>query len=143
MNMEKSPVTVQTSIAAPMDQVWSVWTSPDHIVKWNNASDDWHTPKAENDLRVGGTFTYRMEAKDGSVGFAFSGIYEEVAPNARIVYRLEDNRKVLVTFEEDGSQVKVKEIFDPEEMNSIELQQAGWQAILDNFKKYTESIQRT
>ena len=126
-----------------MDQVWSVWTSPDHIVKWNNASDDWHTPKAENDLRVGGKFTYRMEAKDGSVGFAFSGIYEDVAQNARIVYRLEDDRKVLVTFEEAEGGVKVTETFDPEEINSIELQQAGWQGILDNFKKYTEAIRQS
>ena len=124
-----------------MDQVWNVWTSPDHIVKWNNASDDWHTPKAENDLRVGGKFTYRMEAKDGSVGFAFSGIYEEVDPKARIVYRLEDDRKVLVTFEEAAGEIKVTETFDPEEMNSMELQKAGWQAILDNFKRYTEGNQ--
>ena len=140
--METTPITVQTTIAAPIDQVWNVWTSPDHIVKWNNAADDWHTPKAENDLRVGGTFTYRMEAKDGSVGFAFTGIYEEVAPHAQIVYRLEDDRKVIVHFEELEGQVKVTETFDPEEINSIELQQAGWQAILDNFKKYSESMQQ-
>lgn len=139
--MEKSPLTVQTTISAPIDQVWSIWTSPDHIVKWNNASDDWHTPKAENDLRVGGKFTYRMEARDGRVGFSFSGIYEEVSPNSRIVYRLEDDRKVIITFEEAEGGVKVAENFDPEDINSIELQQAGWQAILDNFKKYTEGTQ--
>jgi len=124
-----------------MDQVWSIWTNPDHIIKWNNASDDWHTPTAENDLRVGGKFTYRMEAKDGSVGFAFSGVYEEVDTNARIVYRLEDERKVVITFEEVEGGVKVTETFDPDETNSVELQQTGWQAILDNFKKYAEANQ--
>jgi len=124
-----------------MDQVWSIWTNPDHIIKWNNASDDWHTPTAENDLRVGGKFTYRMEAKDGSVGFAFTGVYEEVDTNARVVYRLEDERKVVITFEEVEGGVKVTETFDPDETNSVELQQTGWQAILDNFKKYAEANQ--
>ena len=128
-------------ISAPMDQVWSIWTNPDHIIKWNNASDDWHTPTAENDLRVGGKFTYRMEAKDGSVGFAFTGVYEEVDTNARVVYRLEDERKVVITFEEVEGGVKVTETFDPDETNSVELQQTGWQAILDNFKKYAEANQ--
>ena len=139
--MEKSTITVHTMISAPMDQVWSIWTNPDHTIKWNNASDDWHTPTAENDLRVGGKFTYRMEAKDGSVGFAFGGIYEEVDMNARIVYRLEDERKVVITFEEVEGGVKVTETFDPDETNSVELQQTGWQAILDNFKKYAEANQ--
>ena len=139
--MEKSTITVHTMISAPMDQVWSIWTNPDHIIKWNNASDDWHTPTAENDLRVGGKFTYRMEAKDGSVGFAFTGVYEEVDTNARVVYRLEDERKVVITFEEVEGGVKVNETFDPDETNSVELQQTGWQAILDNFKKYAEANQ--
>ena len=137
--MEKTPITVQTTVAAPMDKVWNAWITPEDIVNWNNASDDWHTPKAENDLRVGGKFIYRMEARDGSVGFAFTGIYKEVTPKAKIVYKLEDDRKVVVTFEEVNGSVTVTEVFDPEDQNSVELQQAGWQAILDNFRQYTEN----
>jgi uncharacterized protein YndB with AHSA1/START domain len=138
--MDTNTITVKTTVAAAIDKVWDVWTSPDHILKWNSASDEWHTPKAENDLRVGGKFTYRMEAKDGSNGFAFSGIYETVVPKSGIVYRLEDNRIVTLTFEEVSEGVIVTETFDPEQINSIDLQKMGWQSILDNFKKYTEGL---
>jgi uncharacterized protein YndB with AHSA1/START domain len=139
---ENSAITVKTTVSAPMNEVWKIWTSPEHIVKWNNASDDWHTPAAENDLREGGKFVYRMEAKDGSFGFAFSGIYEEVIENSKIAYVLEDQRKVIISFEETEQGVLVTEMFDPEQENSIELQKNGWQAILDNFKKYAEEIQK-
>jgi uncharacterized protein YndB with AHSA1/START domain len=137
---ENAAITVKTTVSAPMNEVWKIWTSPEHIVKWNNASDDWHTPAAENDLKVGGKFVYRMEAKDGSFGFAFSGIYEEVLENSKIAYVLEDQRKVIISFEETEQGVLVTEMFDPEQENSIELQKNGWQAILDNFKKYAESL---
>jgi uncharacterized protein YndB with AHSA1/START domain len=139
---ENATITVKSIVAAPIDELWTIWTSPDHIIKWNNASDDWHTPAAENDLREGGKFVYRMEAKDGSSGFAFSGVYEKVVPNTIIVYRLEDNRSVTVSFEQGHEGVLVTETFTPEQMNSIELQQKGWQSILDNFKKYAEGLQK-
>lgn len=137
----KQPITIQTVINAPLEKVWECWTTPAHIIKWNAASEDWHTPRAENDLRVGGTFTSRMEAKDGSVGFDFGGTYENVQQNALIAYTMSDGRKVKVTFEQhnDGG-TTVLETFDPEATNSIEMQRAGWQSILDNFKKYAEAI---
>lgn len=136
---EKTSITVSTTINAPVEKTWNHWISPESIVKWNNASDDWHTPKAENDLRVGGRFDYRMEAKDGSVGFDFGATYDDVKEHELIAYTLEDGRKVTITFEGNEAVTKVAETFDAENVNSIELQQTGWQAILDNFKKYVES----
>lgn len=136
---EKTLITVQTSISAPIEKVWNRWTSPEHIIHWNNASNDWHTPKAENDLRAGGKFLYRMEAKDGSMGFDFNGIYDEVKMNELIRYKIEGGRSVTVTFNGNGNETTVVETFEAENINSIELQRAGWQAILDNFKKYTEA----
>lgn len=137
--MEKTSITVEVIVNAPIDKVWKCWTTPAHIIKWNNASPDWHTPHAENDLRVGGKFTSRMEAKDGSVGFDFTGIYNKVNLNSLIEYAMEDGRKVKVVFSKEGDKTKVIETFDPENINPIEMQRGGWQAILDNFKKYTES----
>ena len=137
--LPKTFITVQSSIKAPVDKVWKLWTDPAHIIKWNNASPDWHTPRAENDLRVGGKFLSRMEARDGSMGFDFSGIYEKVDPLKNIAYVMEDGRKVDVTFSENGGFTEVIESFEAEEMNAIELQEAGWQSILDNFRKYAES----
>jgi uncharacterized protein YndB with AHSA1/START domain len=134
-----SNVTVETSIAAPVEKVWEYWTTPEHIIQWNNASEDWTTPKAENDLRTGGRFVYRMEAKDGSFGFDFGGTYDEVKPNETLVYTLDDGRKVTVTFTGNGDSTKVAEVFEPENTNPVEMQQTGWQAILDNFKNYVES----
>jgi uncharacterized protein YndB with AHSA1/START domain len=131
-------ITVKATVHAPVEKVWEYWTEPSHITKWNNASDDWHTPVAENDLRVGGKFLTRMEAKDGSFGFDFGGIYDEVKLNKVISYTLGDGRKVTITFKGQGNETEVIETFDAETMNSVEMQQAGWQAILDNFKKYTE-----
>jgi uncharacterized protein YndB with AHSA1/START domain len=135
--MEK--ITVESIVKAPIEKVWKYWTTPEHIMKWNNASDDWHTPRSENDLRVGGKFSTRMEAKDGSFGFDFGGVYDTVKTNELIAYTLGDNRKVIVTFTANGKETKVTEIFDPEQVNPSEMQRSGWQAILNNFKKYTES----
>ena len=135
----KTLITVETSVNAPVEKVWQYWTKPEHITQWNNASDDWHTPRAENDLRVGGNFVSRMEAKDGSFGFDFGGVYDAITTNEYIEYTLGDGRKVKITFTADGNKTKVSESFEAENTNSIEMQQGGWQAILDNFKKYTEA----
>lgn len=132
-------ITVENTVNAPVEKVWKYWTSPEHIIHWNNASDEWHTPFAENDLRVGGKFLSRMEAKDGSMGFDFSGVYDEVLTNELIAYRITGGRKVKIIFSAQGDQTKVVETFEAENENSIELQRGGWQAILDNFKKYTEA----
>ena len=136
---EKTIITVENIINAPVEKVWECWTKPEHITQWNNASDDWHTPWAKNDLREGGSFVARMEAKDGSMGFDFGGVYDAVRTNEYIEYTIGDGRKVKVTFTAQGKTTKVVESFEAENMNSIELQRGGWQAILDNFKKYTEA----
>lgn len=133
-----SKVTVEAIIHAPVDKVWEYWTEPDHLTKWNSASDDWHTPFAENDLRVGGKFSSRMEAKDGSFGFDFGGIYDEVKLHEFISYTLGDGRKVEISFISQENNTKINQVFDAETENPIEMQQQGWQAILDNFKKYAE-----
>jgi uncharacterized protein YndB with AHSA1/START domain len=138
--MDENAITVSVVVGAPVKKVWDSWTKPEHIVKWNSASDDWHTPNATNDLRVGGKFTSRMEAKDGSMGFDFEGVYDEVEPLKKIAYTMSDGRKVKIIFESKAGETMVKETFEPENTNSLELQRAGWQAIMDNFKKYTESI---
>jgi len=136
---EKTTITVAATVNAPIQKVWDLWTKPAHVVKWNNASDDWHTPSAENDLRPGGKFSYRMEAKDGSFGFDFAGIYDDVVEHERIDYTLGDGRKVEVLFAADGNSTLVKETFGAENVNPIEMQRGGWQAILDSFKKYAEA----
>ncbi|MBA3648305.1 MAG: SRPBCC domain-containing protein [Chitinophagales bacterium] len=132
-------ITVETIVKAPIEKVWKFWTTPEHITKWNSASDDWHTPKAENDLRQGGKFVARMEAKDGSFGFDFGGIYDEIITNHLITFALDDGRKVQINFINNGTGTKVTETFEAENENSIEMQRNGWQAILDNFKKYAET----
>lgn len=134
----KAKVTVQAVIQAPVEKVWTYWTEPVHITKWNQASEDWHAPKAENDLRIGGTFVTRMEAKDGSMGFDFGGIYDVVKQHEAIGYTMEDGRRVDIAFVDKGSETEVIETFDLESTHSAEMQQAGWQAILDHFKAYTE-----
>ena len=131
-------ITVHTKVHVPLKKAWEMYTLPKHIMKWNNASDDWHTPSARNDLRVGGKFVYRMEARDGSVGFDFNGVYIEVKENVLIAYTIEGGRKVIVNFSEDSGNTKIVVNFEPENENSLEMQRAGWQAILDNFKKYVE-----
>jgi uncharacterized protein YndB with AHSA1/START domain len=135
----KTVITVETIVNAGIEKVWAYWTQPEHITQWNNASDDWHTPSAENDLREGGSFTTRMEAKDGSMGFDFYGVYDAVKTNECISYTLGDNRKVKIIFTCIGNTTKVVESFEAEDVNAVELQQGGWQAILNNFKKYTEA----
>ena len=135
---EKINITVATTVNAPVAKVWEFWTNPKHITNWNNASDDWHTPRAENDLRVGGKFLSRMEAKDGSMGFDFNGVYDEVKTNELIAYTMEDGRKVKINLEDLGNETNITETFEAENENPVELQRGGWQSILDNFKKYTE-----
>jgi uncharacterized protein YndB with AHSA1/START domain len=140
--IDKTKITVKAGINAPLEFVWKCWTSPEDIIHWNNASDDWHTPKAENELRTGGKFNYRMEARDGSFGFDFWGIYDEIKTNKYIEFTLGDDRKVKITFTTDNNSTTVIETFEAETTNSIELQRTGWQAILNNFKKYAESLNR-
>lgn len=136
---DKTAITVKTTVNAPVEKVWKLWSEPEHITKWNAASDDWHTPRAENDLRPGGAFIARMEAKDGSFGFDFGGVYDEVETHKLISYTLGDGRKVEVIFESKGNTTDVTETFEAESQNSIDMQRGGWQAILDNFKKYAEA----
>lgn len=138
MTNEKENFTVETMIDAPLDTVWKCWTTPDDIVQWNNASDDWFTPSADNDLTEGGKFVFRMEARDGSSSFDFTGTYQKIREKQLLEYALIDDRKVTVTFEETDGQTKVTETFEPDAENPTEVQQQGWQAILDNFKKYVE-----
>lgn len=132
-------ITVETTVNAPIEKVWNYWSAPEHIMQWNSASEDWHTPKAENDLRTGGSFSSRMEAKDGSFGFDFGGIYDEVIDHQLIAYTMGDGRGVRITFTDNGDSTHISETFDPEDENPREMQRAGWQAIMDNFKRYTES----
>lgn len=131
-------VTVQAVIQAPIEKVWTYWTEPEHITKWNQPSEDWHSPRAENDLRAGGTFLTRMEAKDGSAGFDMGGTYDAVKQHEEIAYTMGDGRRVDISFIAQGDETKVVETFDPENVHPVEFQQAGWQAIMDSFKKYTE-----
>jgi uncharacterized protein YndB with AHSA1/START domain len=136
---EKTMITVTTSVHAPIEKVWNLWTKPEHVINWNNASPDWCTPKAENDLREGGRFNYRMEARDGSMGFDFNGEYTLVVPQQAIEYRMEDERKVQIAFTEKDGATHIVESFEAEGTHSDELQRSGWQAILDNFKQYAET----
>ena len=132
-------ITVEVSLNLPIEKVWDAWTKPEHITNWNFASEDWHCPRAENDARTGGDFSSRMEAKDGSMGFDFAGTYDEVKEHELIAYTIGD-RKVRVTFVPLGFATLVREEFEPENQNSLEMQKNGWQSILDNFKKYAESL---
>ena len=133
-------ITVEANVNVPVEKVWEAWTKPDHIVKWNHASDDWHSPWAKADFREGGNFSARMEAKDGSMGFDFGGVYDVIRTNEYIEYTIGDGRKVQVRFTKQGNATKVVETFEAENTHPIEFQKGGWQAILDNFKKYTESL---
>ncbi len=135
----QTPITVETYVHAPIAKVWDDFTDPEAIKVWNVASEDWHTTTVENNLKVGGTFSSRMEAKDGSAGFDFKGTYTEVVLLERIAYMMDDGRTVEVTFRPDGEGVHIVETFDPEDENTPEMQQQGWQAILDSFKAYAES----
>ena len=133
-------ITIETSVKAPIEKVWDIWSNPKHVVNWNHASDDWFSPRATNDFKVGGKFVYRMEAKDGSFGFDFSGTYIDIQDNKLIVTKLDDDRLVRTEFIPEKENVKVVETFEAEGENSVELQREGWLAILTNFKNYAESI---
>ena len=135
---EFTKLNIQAMINAPIAKAWECYTLPEHIIHWNFADESWHCPSAENDLRIGGKFKSRMEAKDESFGFDFEGIYEAVEIENYLCYVLEDDRKVKVWFEPNEASTKVIVKFDAENENPLELQQGGWQAILNNFKKYAE-----
>ena len=130
-------ITVSTTVAAPIDAVWRAYTTPDDIVQWNAASSDWHTTRASVDLREGGAFSSRMEAKDGSFGFDFAGTYTRVQAPHVLAYAFGD-RQATVTFTPTAAGVQVQVVFDAESTHSVEQQQGGWQAILDNFKRHVE-----
>ncbi len=132
-------ISIEVLVKAEMAAVWHAWTTPEDINQWNAASDDWHTPKSRNDLKVGGTFCYRMEAKDGSAGFDFEGTYTKVVPNACIEYVLGDDRAVSITFEDTGDGIRLMETFEAEDIHTAEQQRDGWQSILENFARHVES----
>jgi len=137
--MDTTKVIIEATVSAGTKKVWDYWNKPEHITKWNFAADDWHCPKAENDLRVGGKLKSRMEASDGSFGFDFEATYDEVTDQKKITYTIADGRKATTDFENLDGKTKITTVFDAENENPIEMQKAGWQAILDNFKKYVES----
>ena len=136
---KKIPITIETVVNASIEKVWNSWTEPQHITQWNHASDDWHCPKAANDLKDGGKFSSTMAAKDGSFSFDFGGIHDKVTKNELIESTMGDGRKMKVVFVSAGNETKVIETFEAENENSLDLQRGGWQAILNNFKKHTES----
>ncbi len=137
--MESNTISIQTIVGAPLSTVWKYWTTPADITRWNHATDDWHCPYAENDLCEGGKFNFRMEARDGSMGFNFVGLYDSVLPFERIAYTIGDGRKVEIRFAVKGNRTEVVEIFEVEHQNPAELQRNGWYAILENFRKLVEA----
>ncbi|MBK9177830.1 MAG: SRPBCC family protein [Flavobacteriales bacterium] len=132
-------ITVSAFVNKPITHVWNCWTAPAHIMQWNAANDDWHCPKASNDLRAGGKFSSTMAARDGSFSFDFEGVYGDVQTNKRIAYTMPDGRTCEILFTEKDGATQVVESFDAEATNPVEMQRAGWQAILDRFKTYTET----
>ena len=136
---EKTAISIETTVNAPVEKVWKFWSEPEHIKRWAFASDDWHAPYADNDLRKDGKFKTTMAAKDGSFSFDFEGVYTNVQRNKLIEYVMSDGRKVKVTFSGDDNETKIVETFDPESENPVDMQRDGWQAILNNFKKHTEA----
>ncbi|QDT36863.1 hypothetical protein Pan189_12270 [Stratiformator vulcanicus] len=132
-------ISVETTVDAPIDNVWEAWITPEHINRWNFASEDWQCPKAEIDLTVGGRFKYRMESKDGSMGFDFEGTFTAIEAGRKFQYSLDDDRKVTIGFEESKNGVVVVETFEAEDEHSGEQQRQGWQSILNNFKSYVEA----
>ncbi len=132
-------ITVQANIQSNLEKVWEYWTQPEHITQWNFAIPEWYCPNAKNDLKEGSNFSYRMEARDKSMGFDYSGTYSKIEPKSTIEYVLDDGREVVITFKKEKDLIKITEVFEPEKSNPAELQQQGWQAILNNFKQYVES----
>jgi uncharacterized protein YndB with AHSA1/START domain len=139
--MDKTTITIEATVNAAADTVWRCMTEPEHITQWNFASDDWCCPSAETDLNVGGQYRARMEAKDGSFGFDFEAVFDEIDEPRKLGYTLTDGRKVITEFEPQGDATRVVTVFDAETQNSADMQRNGWQAILDNFKRYVESGQ--
>lgn len=137
--MDKKAIVIRAVVKAPIAKVWEYWNGPEHITGWAFAQDDWEATTAENDLRVGGKFKTRMQSKDGKEGFDFEGTYEVVKEYELIEYTMSDGRHVKTEFEQTPNGVRVTETFEPEDKNPLEVQRSGWQAILDNFKKYVES----
>lgn len=136
---ENEKIEVKETIDKNLDQVWEYWTKPEHITKWNRATEDWLCPTAENDLKEGGKFIYRMETQDEKVGFDFAGEYKEVKEKEKLVYQLEDGRNATVIFTEEDGKTTISETLDTEDENPVDQQKEGWQAILGSFKKYAES----
>ena len=137
--METTNIKVEVLVGAPLAKVWDCWNAPDHITRWYAASDDWHTPRASNDVKVGGKFSFRMEARDKSAGFDFRGTYSVVSPRDHLHCLLGDGRHVDIRFLPEGNRIRIVEEFETETTNSAELQRTGWQAILDSFKRYVEA----
>ena len=131
-------ITITALVDAPVEKVWRYWTEPKHITQWNFASDDWCCPRATNDLRVGGTYTARMEARDGSFGFDFGGVWSDVTEGKSLGLKMGDGRSARTTFTREGTGTRVTTVFDAEGSNPLEMQRDGWQAILNNFKRYVE-----
>ena len=138
--MEKTTITIQATVLADAAKAWECYTLPEHITKWNFASDDWHCPSAYNELKVGGTYRVRMEAKDGSFGFDLEATYDSIEPRKSFAYTMSDGRPVQLVMRENGNSTEVTITFEAENQNPVELQRDGWQAILNNYKKYTESV---
>ncbi|MFC5681623.1 SRPBCC domain-containing protein [Flavobacterium sp. MAHUQ-51] len=132
-------IIVQTKIQAPIAIIWDLWTKPEHIIQWNAASEDWHTPYAENDLKVGGKFKSTMASKDGTMSFDFVGTYDVILDKKLIAYTIEDGRSVMIVFDELEDGFEVREYFEPESVHPEELQYQGWLSILENFKRYVEN----
>jgi uncharacterized protein YndB with AHSA1/START domain len=139
MANEKTTITIETTVGAPVEKVWKIWNDPQDITRWNTATPEWHTPRAEHELKPGGKFNFRMEAKDGSMGFDFGGVYDVVKPNEKIAYTMGDGRKVQIDFHTHGDHTHIIQKFEAETQNSVEMQRQGWQNILDNFKKFAET----
>ncbi len=137
--MSNQQITIETTIAAPVDRVWKAYVTPADITRWNFASEDWCCPNAEVDLRVGGNYKARMEAKDGSFGFDFEAVYQEVEVGKTLAFEMPDGRKVRTTFEQVGDATVVTTVFDAETQNPLQMQRDGWQAILDNFRRHVET----
>ncbi len=137
--MSTAQIKIETTVAANTDKVWEAWTKSEHITKWNFADDSWHCPSATNDMRVGGKYTARMEAKDNSFGFDFEAVYDEIVDQKKITYTMTDGRKATTLFEDQSGKTKVITTFDAESESSVDMQRDGWQAILNNFRKYAES----
>lgn len=141
MSNEKTVITIAASVNAPIEKVWECWTTPEHIMQWNQASPDWHCPASAVDLKIGGKFSATMAAKDGSFSFDFWGTYDDILENELIMVTMGDGRKWKTTFASNGDVTEVVESFEAESQNPAEMQQAGWQAILNSFKQYTENLQ--